>query len=65
MISLLLQKDGKFLSWQHIIHLYNLEVNPIHPGVKLCPKLTKDHIWLTSFSKMRVNLAAQVCHLHV
>ena len=41
--------------------LYNLETNTIHPGVKLCHKLTTDHILLNSFSKMRVNLAAQVC----
>ena len=27
----------------------------------LCPKLTRDHLWLTSYSKMKVKLAAQVC----
>ena len=32
-------------------------------GLRLCPKLTRDHIWLTSFSRMRVYLAAQVYKL--
>ena len=26
----------------------------------MCHKLTKDHVWLTSFTRMRVYLAAQV-----
>ena len=31
------------------------------PGLSLVPKLTYEHIKLTSFSKMRVDLAVQVC----
>lgn len=31
-----------------------------HTGVALCHKLTLELIYLTSFSKMRVDLAAQV-----
>ena len=31
-----------------------------HTGVALCHKFTLEHIYLTSFSKMRVDLAAQV-----
>ena len=31
-------------------------------GLSLLPKLKREHIELTSFSKMRVDLAAQVCH---
>ena len=30
------------------------------PGLSLVPKLKHEHIYLTSFSKMRVDLAAQV-----
>ena len=30
------------------------------PGLSLLPKLKYEHIYLTSFSKMRVDLAAQV-----
>ena len=32
-----------------------------HPWCLSCPKLTRDHLWLTSYSKMKVKLAAQVC----
>ena len=30
------------------------------PGLNLAPKLKREHVYLTSFSKMRVDLAAQV-----
>ena len=30
-------------------------------GLTLLPKLKKEHVTLTSFSRMRVDLAAQVC----
>ena len=30
-------------------------------GLTLLPKLKREHIWLTSYSKMRVDLAVQVC----
>ena len=32
-------------------------------GLSIVPKLKYEHIYLTSFSKMRVDLAAQV-HMH-
>ena len=32
----------------------------VHPGLRKVPKLNCEHIHLTSFSKMRVDLAAQV-----
>ena len=46
-----------FLLWSPIAHIYywNLE-----RGFKLVHKLTSGHIILTSYSVMRVNLAAQV-----
>ena len=31
------------------------------PGLSLMPKIKYEHVHLTSFSKMRVDLAAQVC----
>ena len=37
-----------------------MEMNSITPGVRLCHKLTKYHVWLTPYAKMKVNLAAQV-----
>ena len=35
------------------------------PGLSLVPKLKLEHIRLTNFSKMRVDLAAQVCNCTV
>ena len=29
--------------------------------INLCHKLSRDHVWLTSYTRMRVYLAAQVC----
>ena len=33
-------------------------------GIRLIPKLKQEHISLTAFSKMRVDLAAQVLHVY-
>lgn len=37
-----------------------METSTTTTGIRLCHKLTRDHVWLTSFSRMRVYLAAQV-----
>ena len=34
-------------------------------SLTIVPKLKYEHIFLTSFSKMRVDLAAQVASMHV
>ncbi len=34
------------------------------PGLVIALKLKREHVYLTSFSKMRVDLAAQVILLH-
>ena len=57
---LLIQKGGQYISWKSIESLYLTESATSTPGVHLCHKLTKDHVWLTSYTTMRVNLAAQV-----
>ena len=49
--------DGDFIIWQHIIQLYN---DDLENGLKLLPRITSDHIRLTLYSVMRVNLAAQI-----
>ena len=49
--------NGLFILWQHITQLFYQDVES---GLKLLPKITYDHIYVTSFSAMRVNLAAQV-----
>ena len=49
--------------WSHVQSLYHRDSGAmkIAGGLSLVPKLTYEHIYLTSFSKMRVDLAAQVC----
>lgn len=49
--------NGNYILWQHISQMFYQDMDN---GLKLLPKLTYDHIHLTSYSVMRVNLAAQV-----
>ena len=49
--------NGNYILWQHISQLFYQDIDS---GLKLLPKLTYDHIHLTSYSVMRVNLATQV-----
>ena len=54
------------ISWDHIEDLYKLDSGACEgatAGLCLVPKLTYEHIHLTSFSKMRVDLAAQVSYI--
>ena len=52
-----LWKDGKELSWMHIVRLYEEHhENQVYTK----GKLTRAHIDLTSFSQMKVSFAAQV-----
>ena len=48
---------GMYILWQHIAQLLYQDVEN---GLKLLPKITYEHINLSSYSVMRVNLAAQV-----
>ena len=49
--------SGFFILWSHITQLYDEQ---LECGLKLAPKLSSDHVNLTPYSVMRVNLAAQV-----
>ena len=49
--------NGFFLLWSDIARICDED---LESGLKLVNKLTSDHINLTSYSVMRVNLAAQV-----
>lgn len=60
--SYFVQCNGKGIFWRHIIDLYSR--NSV-TGLSLVPKLKYEHVYLTSFSKMRVDLAAQVCIVYV
>jgi hypothetical protein len=48
--------DGKEVSWRHIHGVYDYSCRNLTAKIT---RLTKRHIWLTSWSKMRVDLAEQ------
>ena len=48
--------NHKYLLWSHISDIYNEDKQS---GLHLLPKVTYEHIYLTSFSKMNVKMAAQ------
>lgn len=60
-----MQNNGKHISWKHLRDLYagGIGATKEAPGLSLVPKLKYEHVFLTSFSKMRVDLAAQVSSL--
>ena len=49
--------NGSPLLWNHISDMF---YSDLEHGLRLLPRITTDHINLTSYSVMRVNLAAQV-----
>ena len=53
-----MQINGRGI-WSHLVNLYNAKTATIC-GITLLPKLKLEHIQLTSFSRMKVNLVAQV-----
>ena len=57
-----MQINGKDISWQHLRTLYDAKMSLVErsEGLFLLKKLSKEHLDLTSFSRMRVNLAAEV-----
>ena len=49
------------VSWCHLMELYaNNRAHAEDTGLALVPRLKYEHVHLTSYSKMRVDLAAQV-----
>ncbi|CAG2208384.1 THAP9 [Mytilus edulis] len=52
-----LWKNSKDISWLHIVNLFK---DHCTGGLRLCPKLTRNHIDISSFGCMKVSLAAQV-----
>ena len=50
-----------------VVELYqkNAGAQTTTPGLSLVRKLRYEHIYSTSFSKMQVDLAVQVCYVHV
>ena len=70
-ILLSFQCNGNTIEWKHVVDLYHRNAGMVTqtPGLSIVPKLKYEHIHLNNFSKMRVDLAAQVCYnivcLHV
>ena len=60
-VHIYFQCDGKEISWRHLENLYRR--NKGETGLVLVLKLNYEHVRLTSFSKMRVDLATQVSTL--
>ena len=56
------QNNGQYIKWEHIEQLYrNLTATAQQShGLSLLPKLKLEHVCLTSYSRMRVDLATQV-----
>ena len=52
------QRNGKFISWTHPQELVNKSRQSSR--LSLLKKITKEHLQLDSYSRMRMNLAAQV-----
>ena len=68
LVHFFLQCNGKEILWDHLRELYRKDSGAHKNAAGLClvPKLKYEHVFLTSFSKMRVDLAAQVCtHTYV
>ena len=64
-VLIAIQCRGKTIAWDHLKWLYNADTSQ-GAGLRLLPKLKLEHINLTPFSKMRVDLAAQVSsYMHV
>uniref|UniRef100_A0A1X7V4I6 Transposable element P transposase n=1 Tax=Amphimedon queenslandica TaxID=400682 RepID=A0A1X7V4I6_AMPQE len=57
--SIKIHFNGTPITWKHIRQLY--EITTKTTGVTTLLKLIDEHIHLNSFSKMRVDLAAEVC----
>lgn len=56
------QINRKSISWQHLLTVYeaNKGNQTDTPGLVLLPRVKYDHVHLNPYSKMRVDLAAQV-----
>ena len=61
-ICKILQVNGKHIEWRQLWEIYEKisSMSIQSQGLTLAPKLKFEHLKLTSYSRMRVDLAAQV-----
>lgn len=57
-----MQNNGMDISWSHLLGLFEAStyLSQSSQGLSLIPKLSREHLYLTGYSRMRVDLAAQV-----
>ena len=53
-----MQKGGQYTIWRQLQDLFRKTHS--ESGLYIGNKLTREHVYLTSYSRMRVDLAAQV-----
>ena len=58
------QCDGKRILWQRLVDIYEQDTL-LNVNMRIVPKLKFEYINLTSYSKTRVDLAAQVYTMSV
>ncbi len=56
--------QGQYVEWDQLVELQSKlsGMSVVSQGLSLLPKLKREHHELTSFSRMRVDLAAMVTH---
>lgn len=56
------QINGKDILWRHLYTLYEakMEMSTRSKGLYMLKKLSREHLHLTSYSRMRVDLAVEV-----
>ena len=61
------QVNGQYIEWKQLQDLYEKlsGMSVQSHGLSLVPKLKREHVYLTSFSRMRVDLAAQVIFFNI
>ena len=61
------QINGKHIEWQQLWKIYNKQATLSSKSKGICfdPKLKLEHMKLTSYSRMRVDLAVQVGTIHI
>lgn len=61
-LNFIFKCNNKVITWQHLrdVYMNGKGADREAPGLSVAHKLRYEHVYLTSFSKMRVDLAAQV-----
>ena len=58
--------NDKYITWQHLIYRYTCHNKVMdRAGLFLTNKITYEHVYLNFYSRMRVDLAAQVRYTQI